>query len=187
MLKSDARKELLAKRKALTESDCIKLDDLLLIQLQKMNWSSTRILGSCYPSDAHAEPNSLLLVKFLKFYIPAIEIVYPVIQDNDASMEFYAETDELNLNKWGIHEPIPSKLYSPEQIDTFLVPLIGFDQSGHRIGYGKGYYDRYFARVAPNTKRIGLSYFEPMANFEDTHQFDVPLSHCITPWNNYEF
>ena len=58
MLKSVARKELLSKRKALTESDCIKLDDLLLIQLQKMDRSSTRILGSFYPSDAHAELNT---------------------------------------------------------------------------------------------------------------------------------
>ena len=187
MLKSDARKELLKKRKALTESDCIKLDDLLLIQLQKMDWSSTRILGSFYPSDAHAEPNSLLLVKFLKFYIPELVVLYPVIHEKDATMEFYEETEELLVNQWGIHEPIPNKLYAPEQIDTFLVPLIGFDQSGHRIGYGKGYYDRYFARTGNSVKRIGLSYFEPMAIFEDTHQFDVPLSHCITPWNNYEF
>jgi 5-formyltetrahydrofolate cyclo-ligase len=68
-----------------------------------------------------------------------------------------------------------------------LVPLIGFDPNGHRIGYGKGYYDRYFARLDQPVKRIGISYFEPIANIEDTHQFDVPLSHCITPWNIYEF
>ena len=53
MLKSAARKELLAKRQALTEADCIKLDDLLLIQLQKMDWSATAVIGSFYPSDTH--------------------------------------------------------------------------------------------------------------------------------------
>ncbi|MFM1929166.1 MAG: hypothetical protein RL387_494 [Bacteroidota bacterium] len=187
MLKSVARKDLLSRRKALTESDCIKLDDLLLIQLQKMDWSSTMVLGSFYPSELHAEPNTLLLVRFLKLYIPELTVVYPIIHPQDASMEFYEETEELLINQWGIQEPLPIQIFNPDQIDTFLVPLIGFDQQGHRIGYGKGYYDRYFARAASNVKRIGISYFEPMPNFEDTHQFDVPLSHCITPWNNYEF
>lgn len=187
MLKSAARKELLTKRQALTEADCIKLDDLLLIQLQKMDWSTTHVLGSFYPSENQAEPNSLLLVKYLQFFIPSLTVAYPIINEQDFSMEFYQATEELTMNKWGIHEPLPLKPIQPDELDTFLVPLIGFDPNGHRIGYGKGYYDRYFARLDQPVKRIGISYFEPIANIEDTHQFDVPLSHCITPWNIYEF
>ena len=127
MLKSDARKELLKKRKALTESDCIKLDDLLLIQLQKLDWSTTRIVGSFYPSDAHAEPNSLLLVKFLKYYIPELVVVYPVIHENGSTMDFYEETVELLVNQWGIHEPIPNKLYVLHSLIFcfFSVPILG--------------------------------------------------------------
>lgn len=187
MLKSAARKELLAKRQALTEADCIKLDDLLLIQLQKMDWSSTSVIGSFYPSDTHAEPNSMLLIKYLKYSIPDLSVAYPVINYQDASMEFYQETEELSINKWGIHEPLPKHLIPTSELDSFLVPLVGFDLLGHRIGFGKGYYDRYFARLNHPVKRIGISYFEPIAKLEDTHQFDVPLSHCITPWNIYEF
>lgn len=187
MLKSTARKELLAKRQALSEADCIKLDDLLLIQLQKMDWSSTSVMGSFYPSDSHAEPNALLLIKYLKYSIQGLKVAYPVINDLDASMEFYQETEELSINKWGIHEPLPLHIISPNELDSFLVPLVGFDLLGHRIGFGKGYYDRYFARLNHPVKRVGISYFEPIAKLEDTHQFDVPLSHCITPWNIYEF
>ena len=122
MLKSAARKSLLSQRQALTEADCIKLDDLLLIQLQKMYWSATSVLGSFYPSDTHAEPNSLLLIKYLKFRIPDLTVAYPVINDQDASMEFYQETEELYVNKWGIHEPFPKHPIAPNEIDSFLVP-----------------------------------------------------------------
>ena len=187
MLKSAARKELLAKRQALTEADCIKLDDLLLIQIQKLDWSTTHNFGNFYPSENHAEPNTLLFIKYLKYCIPHLTVAYPIINDQDYSMEFYEETDEQSINKWGIQEPLPKQIIHPHQLDTFFVPLIGFDLSGHRIGYGKGYYDRYFARLKQPVKRIGISYFEPLPKMEDTHQFDVPLTQCITPWNIYEF
>jgi 5-formyltetrahydrofolate cyclo-ligase len=78
-------------------------------------------------------------------------------------------------------------LVKPDQIDAVLVPLVGFDTTGHRIGFGKGFYDRYFAQYPKDRPRIGISYFEPVAKIEDTHEFDVPLTQCITPWNSYEF
>ena len=102
-------------------------------------------------------------------------------------MDFYFETETLQLNAYGIQEPLPFNQVSPDKIDTILVPLLGFDQKGHRVGYGKGYYDRYLAKASKGMQKIGVSYFEPMDNFTDTNEFDVPLSSCITPWNTYEF
>jgi 5-formyltetrahydrofolate cyclo-ligase len=102
-------------------------------------------------------------------------------------MSFYTETETVATNKWGIAEPLPFNLVEPSNIDTILVPLIGFDQVGHRIGFGKGFYDRYFENYPAERNRIGISYFEPIPKIEDTHEFDVPLTHCITPSNSYEF
>jgi len=187
MLKSEARKWVLNKRKQLSPSDCMKLDDLLLIQLQKMDWSTTQVLGSFYPMEHQAEPNSMLLVKYLQYIIPGLQVAYPIVDTSQLSMDFYSETDTLQVNQWGIQEPLPFNIIAPENLDTILVPLIGFDLHGQRIGFGKGFYDRFFARCAPSIKRIGISYFEPLPNIQDTHQFDVPLTHCITPSNCYEF
>ena len=89
MLKSVARTTLLTKRQSLTEADCIKLDDLLLIQLQRLDWSSTKIIGSFFPSEIHSEPNSLLFIRFLKMYIPELIVTYPKIQDKDFAMDFF--------------------------------------------------------------------------------------------------
>jgi 5-formyltetrahydrofolate cyclo-ligase len=102
-------------------------------------------------------------------------------------MKFYAETETMQQNQYGIMEPLPTRLIEPAQMDAILVPLIAVDQTGLRIGYGKGFYDKYFVNFPSHRPRIGISYFEPIANFHDTHEFDVPLTHCITPWNSYEF
>ena len=62
MLKSVARATLLTKRQSLTEADCIKLDDLLLIQLQRLDWSSTKIIGSFFPgTEIGLRPTTILL------------------------------------------------------------------------------------------------------------------------------
>lgn len=187
MLKSEARKLLQEKRKALTTSACLKLDDLLLIQFQRLDWSNILCVGNFFPINAQNEPNSLLLAKYLKAIIPGLILAYPIIQTDRLQMDFFAETERLTENKWGIHEPLPLNKVLPNQMDAILVPLLGFDENGQRIGFGKGYYDRYFQQYPKAGLRIGISYFDPIPIIQDTHQFDVPLTHCITPWNNYEF
>jgi len=187
MLKSDARKELLEKRKNLTPSDCLKWDDLLLIQFQKLDWSNVSFVANFYPLENQNEPNSLLFSRFLKLMIPGIQIVYPVVNTVNSTINFYKESEEIQFNEWGIAEPTSNEIVEPSIIDAVIVPLIGFDLRGHRIGYGKGFYDKYFENYPKHRPRIGVSYFEPLSNIEDTHEFDVPLTHCITPWNSYEF
>ena len=185
--KAEARNILFQKRAALNDAECMKLDDLLLIQLQRIDWSTTAILASFYPLANKNEPNTLLFEKYIKTLYPFIRFCYPIIQPEQLQMEFFFETETLQLNAYGIQEPLPFNQVSPESIDTILVPLLGFDQKGHRVGYGKGYYDRYLAKANKDLQRIGVSYFEPMDNFTDTSEFDVPLSSCITPWNTYAF
>jgi 5-formyltetrahydrofolate cyclo-ligase len=187
MQKSDARTYFLNKRKALSLTECLKLDDLLLIQFQKLKLGHVNRVGSFYPMDAHNEPNVLLLAQYLKAVVPNIEFAYPRINLDHKSMDFYAETDTLSENKWGIKEPIPLNKLMPIQMDAILVPLLGFDLIGHRVGFGKGFYDRYFENYPKSHLRVGISYFEPISKLVDTQQFDVPLTHCITPWNIYEF
>jgi 5-formyltetrahydrofolate cyclo-ligase len=185
--KAEARNILSQKRAALTESVCMKLDDLLLIQLQRIDWSTTSVLASFYPLANKNEPNTLLFEKNIKTLYPFIRFCYPIVNAEQHQMEFYFETETLQLNAYGIQEPLPFNQVSSALIDTMLVPLLGFDQKGHRVGYGKGYYDRYLAKANKGLQKIGVSYFEPMDNFTDTNEFDVPLSCCITPWNTYAF
>jgi 5-formyltetrahydrofolate cyclo-ligase len=67
------------------------------------------------------------------------------------------------------------------------VPLVIVDSGGNRIGYGKGFYDRYLSSCRTETVKIGFSFFEPVGLIKDINQFDVPLNLCITPLRIYEF
>ena len=55
------------------------------------------------------------------------------------------------------------------------------------MGYGKGFYDRFFASLDKNVGRIGISLFGPCKEIEDVTEHDVPLTHCVTPNKTYSF
>ncbi len=91
------------------------------------------------------------------------------------------------LNQYGIPEPINGTILEPMEIDIVFVPLLAFDEKGFRVGYGKGYYDRYLSRCRKDILKIGFSFFEAEPVIEDIDNYDVPLNLCITPLNVYEF
>jgi 5-formyltetrahydrofolate cyclo-ligase len=76
---------------------------------------------------------------------------------------------------------------APADIDMILVPLLAFDKKGYRVGYGKGFYDKYLADCRKNCIKAGFSYFDPVDEIADKGDFDVPLDLCITPQSVYVF
>lgn len=96
------------------------------------------------------------------------------------------ENTPLKVSNYGIPEPISGIEVPPEQLDVVFVPLLGFDLIGHRVGYGKGFYDRFLQNCKPEAIFVGLSFFEPEQKifFEDT---DIPLDYCVTPSQIYKF
>ena len=60
-------------------------------------------------------------------------------------------------------------------------------KSGHRVGYGKGFYDRFLANCKPETLKIGLSFFEVEADVFEASEDDVRLDYCVTPKTIYKF
>ena len=90
-------------------------------------------------------------------------------------------------NKWGISEPVLDVSVTEAAIDMTLVPLLCFDRCGHRVGYGKGFYDRFLARCRPDVRKVGLAYFGPVEQIEDIDRYDVRLDHVVTPDEVYTF
>jgi 5-formyltetrahydrofolate cyclo-ligase len=97
------------------------------------------------------------------------------------------ENTVFKTNEWGMTEPIGETIILPQKLQLIFIPLLTFDKRGFRVGFGKGYYDRYLANCKMETVKVGFSYFEPIDQISDTNQFDVPLNYCITPQHIYEF
>jgi 5-formyltetrahydrofolate cyclo-ligase len=96
------------------------------------------------------------------------------------------ENTVLKISNNGIPEPTAGIEIQPKQIDVVFVPLLGYDLKGNRIGYGKGFYDRFLSKCNKNAVFIGLSFFEPEKEiFSETT--DVSLHYCVTPNKIYSF
>ena len=75
----------------------------------------------------------------------------------------------------------------PKKIDVVFVPLLAFDSKGHRVGYGKGFYDRFLNECRKDVITVGLSFFEAEDEFIEANETDVPLDYCVTPLKVYSF
>jgi 5-formyltetrahydrofolate cyclo-ligase len=93
----------------------------------------------------------------------------------------------IRKNKWNIPEPVDGIEINTVKIEVVFVPLLAFDKQGHRIGYGKGFYDIFLSECSPNTVKIGLSLFEAEDRIEGLFESDVALDYCVTPHNVYSF
>ena len=90
------------------------------------------------------------------------------------------------LDEWGIPIPQESIMVSPNKIEVVFVPLLAYDRSGNRVGFGKGFYDSFLSKLKPEVIKIGLSFYGPEESFQpDAH--DIPLDYCITPEQVFTF
>ncbi len=189
MHKEEARKIYKAKRKALSDAERAKADDLMLIGFQSIELPHIHHLLSYWPIEENNEPNTHLFNDYLEFRNPAIKFLYP--KSDFASQLFEAievNTDTaFEKNGWNIHEPMDGTVIDAQFIDMVFVPLLIFDKKGYRVGYGKGFYDRFLKQCRHSCLKVGFSYFEPLDEIKDTHEIDVPLNLCITPNNVYVF
>ena len=104
-------------------------------------------------------------------------------------MNHFLLTDNTKIkkNEYNIPEPLNGLSVPSEIIEVVFVPLLAFDIFGNRIGYGKGFYDKFLAECKPETIKIGLSFFEAVNQIDDVFESDVKLDYCVTPEKIYTF
>lgn len=186
MTKAEIRKVALAKRKALSVRDVEELSQRLLDQFAQLDFSNVGSVHIFLPIEEKREPDTFLLIEWLAKMHPLIKIVVPKADFETALMShhLYEGKEDLRKNKYNILEPQKGVLHTGD-IDLVVIPLLGFDRKGYRVGYGKGFYDRFLTGI--ETRKIGLSFFEPVDMIADVHEQDVRMDACITPGHLYTF
>jgi 5-formyltetrahydrofolate cyclo-ligase len=189
MLKSEARKYYREKRNALTAAERSKFDDLLLIQFQTVDLPFLHSVLTYWPIEENNEPNSHLFTEFLRFRNPELRICYPVSDFSTTTLTAIAVDIDtaFTKKKLNIFEPVKGDPVVAEDLDLVIVPLLVADKRGYRVGYGKGFYDKYLPDCGENCIKVGFTYFEPVEAVDDCNDFDVPLNLCVTPHNTYVF
>lgn len=180
--KANLRKIYKQKRLALDKEERINRMQQMLLHFD--DWckdKSFNLVMSYVSFEKFAEIEMSYFEESLKKKNKQIKFLYPkVIGDQMIAIE-PIDNSGFEHSQFGVKEHKEYHETSIDELDLILVPLLIIDQSGQRVGYGKGFYDRFLSQKKNTTISMGLSLFEPIEKIEDVHQGDIPLEFCITP------
>ena len=143
-------------------------------------------IGLYWPNDGEIDPR-ILMHRLISMgtccYLP---ILHPHEEDQ-LLFGKYSANSSMEKNRFGIEEPVTTHTTSAGSLDLILVPLVGFDQAGNRIGMGKGFYDRTLASCAvlsdnePSAPTlIGLAHSCQRVDAIDAQPWDIPMNAILT-------
>nr|WP_068889713.1 5-formyltetrahydrofolate cyclo-ligase [Pedobacter panaciterrae] len=186
MKKAELRKLALNQRKLLSPLTIPELSRQLLSHFSKLDFSEVKTIHVFLPIAEKNEPDTFLFIEWLKNNYPDIKIIVPKADFETALMNnyVYSGKEDLKKNLYNILEPQGGQLHSGD-VDIVIVPLLAFDERGYRVGYGKGFYDRFLDGL--ETFKVGISFFESGDNIDDVNEHDIQLDLCITPHKVYDF
>ena len=117
--------------------------------------------------------------EIIEYFLESRKVYLPVVDGDDILLVKVDKDSEYATAKWGILEPSGQRLLPEEIKPTVTVtPLLGADRSLNRLGKGKGFYDRYFAKV--DTLKIGLAFDEQIVEDVPCEDTDKPLDMLIS-------
>ncbi|WP_435352627.1 5-formyltetrahydrofolate cyclo-ligase [Emticicia sp. SJ17W-69] len=188
MQKENLRKEFLQKRKALTTQEVQgfskKIHDWFFRSFPVHAYAT---IHTFLPIKRNNEIDTWLIINTLQKGFATDIIISKSHEDGTMSHYLLTKDTVFEENIWKIPEPVSNIQHPTSDIQLVLIPLLCFDKKGYRVGYGKGYYDRFLADCRPDVLKIGLSIFEPVDEISDVDTFDIPLDYCITPNKIWQF
>ncbi len=188
-MKSEFRKAYLEKRRLLSEAECAQLSlQLYNLFFTSQDLSFVKVLHCYLPMSKNNEPDTWMIIDRVRREFPHIKISIPRVTSGGELENFYFEGfHQLQTTSWGIQEPKQGVITPTEKIDLVVVPLVACDLTGQRVGYGKGFYDRFLLQCRIDCRKVGLSFFPLVDRIPDVHAGDIPLTTCIEPNGVHQF
>ncbi len=193
MNKSTLRKAYLEKRLLLTDEEVVAkskaIKELLFSRLMIHRYDKVH----CYlPVIDKKEVDTQPIIDTLHKDFPVSVFVPKIHPGGILTHHLFEKETTLELNPWNVPEPVNEGQTSEEFFNTdddilVIVPLLVYDKKGNRIGYGKGYYDRFLSYRTENTLIVGLSFFEPENLISEVEKTDVPLDYTFTAGRVWDF
>ncbi|MGO2512160.1 5-formyltetrahydrofolate cyclo-ligase [Marinomonas polaris] len=180
------RRQLRQTRRSLSEDEQLNASTALLSNLKEqlnsldsLKVDSAQHIALYLSNDGEISPH--LLCEF--FWLQNIETYLPVVQGKQLTFARYTAETIWQKNIFGIKEPVTTEYLSGNKLDIVLLPLVGFDSKGGRLGMGGGFYDRTFADKRADEKPllIGLAHDCQEVKNLPVEGWDVPLQAIITP------
>ncbi|MFM7838214.1 MAG: 5-formyltetrahydrofolate cyclo-ligase, partial [Chitinophagaceae bacterium] len=180
MTKQQIRKRYLQLRQEISVADYQRFSAALVTAFCQLSLPGAQHVLSYSTLTARNEFDPSPCIHHLQLHFPQLKIAFPRILNDAGIMEAVLSSPETvyQPNTFGILEPSGGNVLPPNLIDLVFVPLVAVDQNGFRVGYGKGYYDRFLSACRKEVTRVGFSFFEPLPSIDDLGVHDVPLNFC---------
>ncbi|WP_185849134.1 5-formyltetrahydrofolate cyclo-ligase [Blattabacterium cuenoti] len=184
MNKKKLREKYFHMRKSIPQKEISRMSYEIFFQLKKIFfiWKKT-YYHIFLPIYEYKEIDTFIMINFLLKIGKCVTI--PCSNFRELSMDncLFHNNIILKKKKYGILEPIPIHKYtvSISLIDVIFIPLLIFDLKGYRVGYGKGFYDRFISSCEKKAIKIGLSFFPPIGEIKNIHKNDLSIDIGITP------
>lgn len=162
-----------------------------LVSLPEFTEATT--IGLYWPTRGELDPNGVLAHPASR----GVTFAWPCSNPDDRSMSFHSYPDGLQTEigdpgaqraitktmiagAYGILEPSGAEI-APEQLDLIVLPGLGFDRQGRRLGYGGGFYDRFLARVGARVTTVGVGFDGQLLAGLPADPHDQPVHMVVTP------
>jgi 5-formyltetrahydrofolate cyclo-ligase len=187
MTKKELRLKYKALRQELSESQIEDYSLAIANQLLKLNIWDKSVYHIFLSITELKEINTDYILNILAGKDKNIVISKSNIKDYTMTHYLLTDNTTIKKNSYNIPEPVDGIEIKPSQLEVVFIPLLAFDKVGHRIGYGKGFYDRFLANCKPETLKIGLSFYEVENEVFEASEDDVGLDYCVTPISINQF
>jgi 5-formyltetrahydrofolate cyclo-ligase len=182
MTKAEARSAFLQKRSSLTDAEWQAMSVAICQRFfSSVDISFIKKVHTYLPIEGKKEPDTWMIVDKIRREHPHIRLVIPRIDKGQLSHFFFEGLHQVKPSMWGIPEPTQGVPADPADLDMVIVPLLAADKAGNRVGYGKGFYDRFMKDCKPTCLKVGLSLFPLIDSVDDVNEFDIRLDAVVTP------
>ncbi len=174
-MKEELRNKLLTKREIYPnwQEDSEKIINKFLSFIDLSNFH-TVMLYYPYRREVDTKP---LITKLLNL---GKKVILPKVSGLDLKPIQIKDLDSLVVGYAGIKEPIGKEI-NPQEIDMIVVPAVAYDKQGYRIGYGKGYYDRFLPKIRNTSLKLGFAYDFQILEKIPHQPHDYKVDVVITP------
>ncbi len=181
MTKAELRQKYKDLRKQFSPSEIERQSSEIVENTLKHFQLEGKVVSMFLPIERQGEINTYLLLERCKNIGATVVLPKCNFETSEIKHYLFENEQQLELNEKGIPEPKKGKVVAADKIDVVFVPLLAADKKGNRVGYGKGFYDRFLRKCVPNCLFIGLHYFELEDKIDDVIPTDVRMNVIISP------
>ena len=179
MKKAKLRKIYKQKRQDLSFANIQQMQNEIYQQIYDLDISNVKTIHIFLTLAKFKEIDTTPIIDYFRSKNIKIVVSKSDFTNNTLSHFYLEKVTQIELNKYGIPEPKNAIQAKEIDLDLVFVPLLISDQNNFRVGYGKGFYDRFLSNCRKDCKKIGLNFFKPIPTILNLNQFDIALDDVI--------